>query len=137
MKENLANLLTINVIIERYQEFVDRIEASSTFEEVLYWHKEAWKVGFQNENIGPCAYGIFRTKSIEKMILDEIYLGGIYGLSTLPATDWRKAGIDEYTVAFKQYKRLLLSNFYVIWQNARRKYDEYREKGYPVRIQQR
>lgn len=138
LKKELANLFIINTIIERYQEFMDKIDVSQTFDDVLYYHKEAWKAGFQNENIGPCPYGIFRANSIEDMNLNDIYLGGIYGLFTLPASDWEKIGnVDEFNTVLKQYKNLLTNNFTTIYLKARRLYDSYRVKGYPERICQR
>lgn len=53
-------------------------------------HKDAWGTGFQNSNIGPCPYGVFRTLDIPSMTPDQIYLGGIWGLVTKPISFWEE-----------------------------------------------
>lgn len=38
-------------------------------------HKRIWRKGFRN----PDKYGMFRTKDINLMTINEVYIGGIYG----------------------------------------------------------
>lgn len=107
-------------------------------------HKDAWKSGFQNENIGPCPYGMFRTSDIPTMTPNEVYLGGIWGLVTKPIPFWEEHkdesygcngfGLDEnislYTLIVNQYKNLLLSNIEVIYYNAQKEYNIFKQYGY-------
>ena len=44
--------------------FLDRIEGPNTLITLMDIHREAWEAGFQNENIGPDRYGVFRTSDI-------------------------------------------------------------------------
>lgn len=49
-------------------------------------HKRIWRKGFRNANLGPDEYGMFRTKDINLMTIDEVYIGGIY--DTLTIAQW-------------------------------------------------
>ena len=49
------------------QRFLDKIEGPNTLINLMNIHKDAWGTGFQNENIGPCPYGVFRTLDIPSM----------------------------------------------------------------------
>lgn len=77
-------------------------------------HKET---GFQNENIGPCPYGVFRTLDIPSMTPDQIYL---WGLVTKPVSFWEERKEDKYgcngfgidenlEMIVDQYRKLLTS----------------------------
>lgn len=107
-------------------------------------HKDAWGTGFQNENIGPCPYGVFRTLDIPSMTPDQIYLGGIWGLVTKPVSFWEERkedkygcngfGIDEnlslYEMIVDQYRKLLSSNIRAMFNKARNNYPYYKSLGY-------
>ena len=54
------------------QRFLDKIEGPNTLITLMNIHKDAWGTGFQNENIGPCPYGVFRTLDIPSMTPDPI-----------------------------------------------------------------
>lgn len=71
-------------------------------------HKRIWRKGFRNANLGPDKYGMFRTKDINFMTINEVYIGGIYGLNTL--TIARKEEPYDSTQTCYAYKRLLKSN---------------------------
>ena len=115
-----------------FQELYERIQDSKDLVELLNLHKEAWQKGFQNENLAPCEYGIFRTKNILQMVTSEVYLGNIYGLWTNNIDEWENHrneimgvngfGIDEsvlvYDIIVKQYKTLLLKNLNLIKSEA-------------------
>lgn len=76
-----------------------------------------------NKNLGPCSWGMFRTKDIASMTADEVYLGDIYGLWTNTLTFWNNCtsdmsgngwGISEETpcknLIFNQYWKHLFLN---------------------------
>ena len=99
---------------------------------------------FQNENIGPCPYGVFRTLDIPSMTPDQIYLGGIWGLFTHSIPFWEEHkndkygcngfGIDEnlslYEMIVDQYRKLLSSNIRAMFNKARNNYPYYKSLGY-------
>lgn len=107
-------------------------------------HKVTWIIGFQNENLGPDKYGMFRTENIPTMQPSEVFLGGIWGLFThaIPFWEERKSQpygcngfnmdpeISLYGIVLDQYKRLLISNIEDIWNKAERLLVVYKKKGY-------
>ena len=126
------------------QQFLDAIGKAISLYRVLDIHRDAWETGFQNGNIGPCAYGIFRTKDISKMTAEEVYLGGIWGLCTYNLPFWEKHkddkygyngfGIDEntslYELILNQYKNILTSNIKAMMQQAKAELHLYAQAGY-------
>ena len=80
IKKNIVECNKFLVWNNQGQHFLDAIGKAISLYRVLDIHRDAWGTGFQNGNIGPCAYGIFRTKDISKMTAEEVYLGGIWGL---------------------------------------------------------
>ena len=40
---------------------IKAVEKCDSLYELMDIHKEAWAIGFQNENLGPDKYGMFRT----------------------------------------------------------------------------
>ena len=126
------------------QRIIDALNKSNNLSTLMNIHKDAWETGFQNENIGPCPYGVFRTLDIPSMTPDQIYLGGIWGLVTKPIPFWEKRkedkygcngfGIDEnlslYKMIVDQYKKLLSSNIRAMFNKARNNYPYYKSLGY-------
>lgn len=74
-------------------------------------HKLAESYGLNNYNTSPDKYGIFRCKSIATMTEDEIYLGNIYGLWTLPLTVWKTEDVQTQKIVWNQYYNLLYNNY--------------------------
>ena len=72
------------------REILDEVKNSSSLYELLDIHKKAWEIGFRNMNLGPCEYGMFRTKDILYMNPSEVFLGGIYGLNTRTIFYWEQ-----------------------------------------------
>lgn len=71
-------------------------------------HKELAKRGLTNNpSLCPDKYGVFRTQHIETMDENEVYLGNVYGLFTLPLPQW--VGTEEEPIIVNQYKRLIES----------------------------
>ena len=126
------------------QRFLDKIEGPNTLITLMNIHKDAWGTGFQNENIGPCPYGVFRTLDIPSMTPDQIYLGGIWGLVTKPVSFWEERkedkygcngfNIDEnislYKIILDQYKNILTSNIKYMMQQAEAELHLYAQAGY-------
>ena len=123
---------------------INKIKKCDSLYVLLNIHKEAWLLGFQNENLGPDRYGMFRTENILTMKPEEIFLGGIWGLFThaIPFWEERKSkpygcngfGIDPeislYDIILNQYKNLLISNIDDIWCEAEKTLVVYKKAGY-------
>lgn len=119
-------------IIMYYNFIIKELNECNSLIEVMKVHKTAWALGFQNENICPNAHGIFRCSNILDMTPDDVYLGNIWGLNTHNITFFIEYneetmagngfGIDPntkvYELVLDQYKKILKSNFSVIFQNA-------------------
>ena len=126
------------------QRIIDALNKSNNLSTLMNIHKDAWQSGFQNKNLGPSYFGIFRTSDIPTMTPDQVYLGGIWGLVTKPIPYWEEHkdesygcngfGIDEnnslYEMIVNQYKSLLLSNIKVIYHNAQKEYNIFKQYGY-------
>lgn len=98
-------------LVSNYPKIKEEIENSSDLLQLLAAHKKAWIYGFRNNNLGPCEFGMFRTKSIPDMTPDEVYLGNINGLWTFTLNEWQnKKDTENYNTVLSQYKNLLLSN---------------------------
>ena len=46
----------------------------NTLSECMILHKRIWRKGFRNANFGPDKYGMFRTKDINLMTINEVYI---------------------------------------------------------------
>jgi len=113
------------VIYENYDQLLRRLNAAKTLSDILAIHKEAWKLGYRNNNLNVSQFGMFRAKSIEELNLDTLFLGNVYGLWTNPGTFWEENkeedmsangfGIDPnikcYDIICRQYRNCLRNNF--------------------------
>lgn len=120
------------IIIDAYPALRENLKAAESLCDLVVVHKQAWGFGFQNENLGPCPYGMFRTANIMEMKPDEVFLGDIYGLCTFNIPEWENhkeetmAGngfgitpdIRCYDLIMQQYYRLLSFNFNFIYHDA-------------------
>ena len=123
---------------------INAIEKCDSLYELMDIHKEAWIIGFQNVNLGPNKYGMFRTKSISTMKPEEVFLGNIWGLYThaIPFWEERKSqpygcngfGIDPetslYNIILIQYKNLLCFHISNMWFKAETSLITYKKTGY-------
>ena len=144
VRENMKDAELQLTLSKNGARIVNAINKCDSLEELLSIHKEAWIVGFQNENLGPDKYGMFRTESIPTMQPSEVFLGGIWGLFThaIPFWEERKSqpygcngfGINPeirlYDIILDQYKRLLISNIEYIWNKAEQLLVVYKKAGY-------
>ena len=107
-------------LVSNYPKVKEEIEDSTDLLQLLTAHKQAWVYGFRNDNLGPCEFGMFRTKSIPDMTSDEVYLGNIYGLWTFTLSEWQNnRGSEDYNIVVFQYKNHLLSNVASIMKTAK------------------
>lgn len=146
VEANQAEATKQTALYARREEVLDWIKSASTFEQLLDLHKKVWNEGYQNANIAPCSYGMFRTKNIETMKPEEIYLGGVWGLTTRNIPFWEARKEDEYgangfgispevklyDLIVGQYRNHLLSNIRAIASNAKQMIDAYCNSGYEI-----
>ena len=146
MRENLWNKLFHRKALKEYKkkreiarrimgwspQILQDIQNCKTLIGCLDIHKDVWSKGFQNINLSPCEWGMFRTKSIPEMTIDEVFLGGIYGLHTKNIRFWNQhsdakletssfgypADTKIYDIVLKQYKDHLKSNVKAITDEA-------------------
>lgn len=148
VRENMKDAKLQLTLSKNGARIINTIKKCDSLEELLSIHKEAWIVGFQNENLGPDKYGMFRTENIPTMQPSEVFLGGIWGLWTYAIPFWEERkpqpyyNIDGrndfninpktrlYDIVLNQYKRLLISNIEYIWNKAEQLLVVYKKAGY-------
>ena len=146
VKNNLWNKLFHSKALKEYQEWRETAKSiigwnkqlnedlrrAKTLQELINVHKYAWEIGYRNPNIAPCAWGMFRCESIDKLDLGTLYLGDIWGLWTNNGRFWEENkdetmaengfGIDPekkvYDLIMQQYRHHLRSNINVIADNT-------------------
>ena len=124
LREQQTQRILAQCIINATDQFLDELNECNDLQGLLHIHRECWKAGFNNKNLGPNEYGMFRTKDIAKMKAEEVYLGDIYGMWAFNIPEWEKQknkpygfnnwGIKPETTVYQlvvnQYKSLLVSN---------------------------
>ena len=146
VKDNLWNRIFHSKALKEYQEWKkvaqsvigwnkqlnEDLKRATTLQELINVHKHAWQIGYQNSNLGPCAWGMFRCESISALTLDNLYLGDIWGLWTNNGRFWEEHkseimagngfGIDPerkcYDFIMQQYRQHLRSNINAIADNT-------------------
>ena len=122
----------LHAIIGWFPQICQDLREAKTLEGLMNIHKKAWELGYQNSGLGPCPWGMFRTKDILQMQPSEVYLGDIWGLSTKNIPFWNEHrtetmagngfGIDDdkkiYDLIMSQYRNHLRNNFNAIKQEA-------------------
>lgn len=132
LTEYLRKVDKSKALVGWYPHLEQRLKSATSLGQLLAIHRDAWNLGFQNPNLGPCPWGMFRTKSIPEMTPEEVYLGGIWGLSTNNIPFWSQNkeetmagngfGINDdkliYELIMQQYRCHLRSNFNVLAKKA-------------------
>lgn len=119
LKAQKEKIHKANIVLGEFPILMDMLNNAKSFEDLLAIHKHAYSHEYKNSNLSPCEYGMFRTKNIADMTLDEVYLGDIYGLWTKRASDWKKVDDDKVKgIIFNQYKGLLRSNIFAEKERA-------------------
>lgn len=130
--------------VDTGQDFIVALEGAGNLCSLLGIHKDACGTGFNSKNLGPDKYGMFRCSNILTMTSDQVFLGGIYGLSTHPIQFWEQHrdeslgvngfGIDEnrslYGIVLDQYRYHLISNIGLMVRIARMSIPDYENNGY-------
>lgn len=128
LREQQAQRILAQRIIDAADQFLDKLHECNGLHGLLYIHRECWKAGFNNKNLGPNEHGMFRAKDIAEMKAEEVYLGDIYGMWTGNIPYWEKQkdkpygfnnlGIMPDTTVYQlivnQYKNLLVTNIKAI-----------------------
>lgn len=96
IRKNMEDAVLKHTLSKNGAHIVNAINKCDSLEELLSIHKEAWIVGFQNENLGPDKYGMFRTENIPTMQPSEVFLGGIWGLFTHAIPFWEERKSQPY-----------------------------------------
>lgn len=130
-------------IIDVADYIISWLEEAKDLKSIFFIHKILWGTGLRNRNIGPNAHGIFRTKEIKNMKMEEVFLGNILGLFTFPIPYWERMkesrqacgangfgidpGIPVYNIIVEQYRELLISNVKDIKMDAQAFMKEYQK----------
>lgn len=144
IKKNKEKMAIYKNQLHAGQYLMDSIKEAKNLYTLLTIHKTAWGAGFQNINLSPCSYGMFRTSNILDMLPSEVYLGNIYGLNTHNIPFWEdhkedKYGINGfglrtdmliYDIVLNQYKNILLHNIKALFEKAQKEYPKYKRLGY-------
>lgn len=144
IKKNKEKMTIYKNQLNAGQYLIDSIKETKSLYTLLQIHKTAWRAEFQNINLAPCTYGMFRTNDILKMTPDEVYLGNIYGLNTHNIPFWAdhkedKYGVNgfgirtdtlTYDIVLNQYKNILLHNIKALLEKAQKEYPRYKRLGY-------
>ena len=139
LNKNVADYRLQQGLVNSYECWLTKIGNANTLSECMIIHKRVWCKGFRNANLGPDEYGMFRTKDINFMTINEVYIGGIYGLNTLTIAQWEDCKEEPYDseqtcydIVLCAYKRLLKSNIIALADNAKLLVAEYQQNRYKL-----
>lgn len=137
INKNVENYKLQQSLVNNYENWLIKIDTANTLSECMILHKRIWRAGFQNKNLAPDEFGMFRTKDINTMTINEVYLGGIYGLNTLTIAQWEEHSEDMYdsectcySLILESYKKHLRLNILDIQKKASELVKQYQKKGY-------
>lgn len=130
-------------LVEFSDEFIKSLVKANDLITLMNIHKDAYSSGF-TKNLEPSEYGMFRCKSISEMNSHQVFLGGIYGLTTNSIAFWEQYkdepygvngfGIDEnyslYKIILDQYRNHLKRNIGAMVNIAKKEIKEYELCGY-------
>ena len=136
LNKNVADYKLQQSLVNSYECWLTKIGNTNALAECMRLHKRIWRRGFRNANLGPDRYGMFRTDDINSMTIDEVYIGGIYGLNTLTIAQWEECKEEPeqtcYDIILCAYKRLLKSNIIALADNAKLLVAEYQQNNYKL-----
>ena len=117
VNKNIEDYKLQQSLVNNYECWLTKIGNANTLIECMTLHKYIWRQGFKNTNLGPDKYGMFRTKDINFMNTNEVYIGGFNGLKILTIEEWeecKKVLYDSeqtcYSFILSSYKRSLKAN---------------------------
>lgn len=144
ISSNIKKLEDIKSTLWNHPYLIEALNECTTLTELLNIHKQAYAAGYNNKNLSPDEFGMFRTTSISDMKPSEVFLGNIYGIWTntieyfesLPhrkKTNFdREEDFDEdtYSLVFNQYYHHLLSNIEAMYESYEKLLQEFKSKNY-------
>lgn len=90
VNKNIEDYKLQQSLVNNYECWLTKIGNANTLIECMTLHKYIWRQGFKNTNLGPDKYGMFRTKDINFMTTNEVYIGGFNGLKILTIEEWEE-----------------------------------------------
>lgn len=129
LNKNVTDYRLQQGLINSYECWLTKIGNANTLSECMILHKRIWRKGFRNANLGPDKYGMFRTKDINLMTINEVYIGGP---NTLTIEEWEESEQTCYDTVLCAYKRLLKSNIIALTDNAKLLVAEYQQNNYKL-----
>lgn len=128
LNKNVADYKLQQGLVNSYECWFTKIGNANTLSECMILHKRIWRKGFRNANLGPDKYGMFRTKDINLMTINEVYIGG-----TRTIAQWEDSKEEpSYDIVLCAYKRLLKSNIIALADNAKLLVAEYQQNNYKL-----
>ena len=134
LQEQQQEVERLKQIVKSANDFLQQLNLCTDLQMMVHLNKDIWGCGIRNKYIGPCEYGMFRTKDILTMKPEEVYLGDIYGLWTFSIPIWEQQkgnkygesaatwglspDITLYEIVCDQYRNHLVSNVTVIRNEA-------------------
>jgi len=139
LNKNVADFKLQQSLVNSYECWLTKIGNANTLSECMILHKRIWRKGFKNNNLAPDKDGMFRTGDINLMTINEVYIGGVYGLNTLTIAQWednKEEPYDSnqtcYDIILNVYKKLLKSNIISIADNAKMLVKQYQQNNYKL-----
>lgn len=144
ISSNIKKLEDIKSTLWNHPYLIEALNECTTLTELLNIHKQAYAAGYNNKNLSPNKFRMFRTTSISDMKPSEVFLGNIYGIWTntleffesLPhqnKTHFERTEIfpiDSYSLVFNQYYLHLLSNIEAMYESYQKILEEFKSKNY-------
>ena len=96
VNKNIEDYKLQQSLVNNYECWLTKIGNANTLIECMTLHKYIWRQGFKNTNLGPDKYGMFRTKDINFMTTNEVYIGGFNGLKILTIEEWEECKKELY-----------------------------------------
>ena len=96
VNKNIEDYKLQQSLVNNYECWLTKIGNANTLIECMTLHKYIWRQGFKNTNLGPDKYGMFRTKDINFMTTNEVYIGGFNGLKILTIEEWEECKEELY-----------------------------------------
>lgn len=131
ISNNIKKLEDIRGTLWNHKYLIEALNEAETLTELLDIHKRAYAAGYNNQNLSPDPFGMFRTTSISDMKPSEVFLGNIYGLwtNTLEFFEslehrnrtyferYEESYTDSYSLVFNQYYHRLFSNIEAMYKS--------------------
>lgn len=139
VNKNIEDYKLQQSLVNNYECWLTKIGNANTLIECMTLHKYIWRQGFKNTNLDPDKYGMFRTKDINFMTTNEVYIGGFNGLKILTIEEWEECKEELYdseqtcySFILSSYKALLKANIINITDKAKILVEQYQQNNYKL-----